>query len=189
MGDVRPAGAGRRVAVLGIGNVLAGDDGVGPAVVRTLVARHEFEPEIVIEDLGTPGLDLVPHLAGADRVVLVDAVRAGATPGSVRVIEQRELLAGGAGPRVGPHDPGLADALATLRFAGRAPRELVLVGIEPADVSTGVGLSETVRAALPEACKAVCARLRRWGIAVRRHPGRLSPDLWWLDRNIEAAGP
>ena len=67
-------GAERRIAVVGLGNVLMRDDALGPTAISLLVSRYDFAPGVAVEDLGTPGLDLHPHLDGLDVVIIVDTV-------------------------------------------------------------------------------------------------------------------
>jgi len=179
----RPRGARRvngKIAVLGLGNVLVGDDGAGPVVVRTLAAQWRFTPGVAVEDLGTPGLDLVPHVSGCERVVFVDTVRTGSPAGSVVLLDRERLLAAPPPVRVSPHDPGLAEVLLTLRFEGGEPRDVRLVGIEPRSLATGVGLSPEVRRAVPRACRRICDVLRGWGVVAERRDPPEDPDLWWL---------
>ena len=125
------------VRVLGLGNVLMGDDALGPWVIEELLAKWEFPEGVSVLDVGTPGLDLTPYLADADTVLMVDTVKADAPSGWVRVYSKDELLARPPQPRVSPHDPGVAMSF-TLSFAGCAPRDLVLVGVVPEVVAKGV---------------------------------------------------
>lgn len=169
----------RPVAVLGLGNVLMGDDALGPHVVAQLDAGWIFPNDVVVEDLGTPGLDLHPHLAGRRAIVLVDTVRADATAGTVRRYSSEQLLAHPPGPRTSPHDPGLKEALLALDFAGQGPDRVVLIGVVPAQVESGVGLSPRVSAAVPVAAEAVLEELSLLGVRVQRRIEARVPDLWW----------
>src|ERR1039457_4053642 len=137
-----------RIRVLGLGNVLMGDDALGPWVIEELLAKWEFPEEVSVLDVGTPGLDLTPYLAGADTVFLVDTVKGDPPPGRMRVYSREELLARPPQPRLSPHDPGLSDALFTLSFAGSAPRDVLLVGVVPDVVAKGIGLSRSVQKAV-----------------------------------------
>ncbi len=92
-----------RLAVLGIGNVLVGDDGFGPYVVKTFQARYAVASNVDVVDAGTPGGDLVPLLAGYDAVILVDTVRAEAEPGSIRTYSGEEILSHPLPSRTSPH--------------------------------------------------------------------------------------
>jgi len=87
------AGAPGRVAVIGLGNVLMGDDALGPYAVRVLQAGWEFPPGVSVTDAGTPGLDLTPYILGVEALIVVDTVKADAPPGTLRLYRKDELLA------------------------------------------------------------------------------------------------
>jgi hydrogenase maturation protease len=168
-----------RFAVIGIGNVLTGDDAVGPTVVRMLEAAFEAPSDVLLLDAGTPGLDLTAYLAGLEGVILVDAVRAQGAPGELRLYGLDELLARAPPLATSPHEPGVREALLHAQFMGVAPRTVRLVGVIPASVETGVALSPPVRAALPAALARVREELAALGAPlVERAPPRV-PDLWW----------
>src|SRR5829696_1930701 len=120
-----------KTAVYGIGNILMGDDGIGPAVVRYLASNHMLPPDTTLEDLGTPSLDLPAYLAGYDRVIFIDAVAVDAPLGTIRVYTRDEITSVPTGIRVSSHEPTINDALIVLDFAGPAPREVVRVGVAP----------------------------------------------------------
>ena len=166
------------VGVFGLGSVLMGDDGVGPSVVRRLAAACAFPPGVELLDLGTPGPHLHPHFENRDAVILIDTVKARGKPGEIRTY-RRDQLRGTAGPRTGPHDPGLGEALATLEFLGHAP-ELLLVGVIPARVEAGTELSSEVERALPAIEAQVLAELERLGLPARAREEPGEPDLWWM---------
>jgi hydrogenase maturation protease len=156
------------INVLGLGNVLMGDDGFGPAVVRAFDAAYEVGPDVEVIDLGTPGLDMTPWLAGVDRVIIADTIKSDLPPGSIRCYDKRDLLGRIPSVRVGPHDPGLAETLRLLEFAGCAPAHVELIGVVPERVATGIALSLPVRAAVSCASDAIAALLRRSGASVSR---------------------
>jgi hydrogenase maturation protease len=169
----------RRATVLGLGNVLLGDDGVGPFTALLLAARWRLDPEVSVVDLGTPGLDLAPYLEGLDLAIVLDAIRADGPPGTVRVYTKSALERRPPGIRTSPHDPGLHEALGTLALAGRSPRELLLVGVVPESMATGIGLTSAVRAAASEAADRAAAELRRHGFGARRRALPRALDAWW----------
>lgn len=142
-----------KTAVYGIGNILMGDDGVGPAVVAYLSSNYTLPPDVTIEDLGTPSLDLPAYLIGYDRVIFIDAVALDAPPGTVRVFSRDEITTVPTGIRVSPHEPTINDALIVLDFAGTAPSEVVLVGVVPETLEGGIGLSVSVAATVPQAAE------------------------------------
>lgn len=168
-----------RVGVIGLGNVLMGDDSFGPWVVQTLLAGYEFPDGVSVEDLGTPGLDLMPYLTDLEALVLVDTVRSEAPPGTLRLYRRDEILRHPPQARLSPHDPGVKEALLTAEFAGQAPREVLLVGAVPADTEMGVRLSPALREAVPLAVSEVLRELERLGRRPVRRASPLTPDIWW----------
>jgi len=168
-----------RTAIIGIGNVLNGDDGIGPTVVKVLAARWEFPPGVTCEDLGTPGYELTTFIMEQDAVVLVDAARLKGAPGEVHLVDKAELLKRPMPGVMSAHEPGVREALLNAEFQGVTPRVFKLVGVIPDQVESNTPLSEVVRAAVPTACKAVLQELEKVGvIPVPRNPP-LAPDLWW----------
>lgn len=100
--------------------------------------------------------------------MIVDTIAGDLPPGTVRVCSKRDLLRHVPGPRVGPHDGGLKEAVLVLEFAGRAPGAITIIGVVPGRVGLGLELSEAVRESVPRAVEAVAAALRGDGIAVTR---------------------
>ena len=167
------------IRVLGLGNVLMGDDALGPWVIETLLAGWEFPEGVSVLDVGTPGLDLTPFLAHADTVILVDTVKADGPPGTLRVYPREQLLSRPPQPRVSPHDPGLTEALLALDLAGAAPRDVLLVGVVPGAVAQGVGLSPEVRRAVEKAAVQVVQLLALLGLTARRRVAAPAAAPWW----------
>jgi hydrogenase maturation protease len=175
------------VRVLGLGNVLMGDDAAGPWVVEHLRAGYEIGAGASLTDVGTPGLDLVPHIGGARVVVLVDTVKSAGKPGELRLYRKEEILKHPPGPRTSPHDPGVKETLLYLDAAGKGPEEVLLVGIVPGRVEKGLGLTPAVAAAVPEAAEAIAMELRRLGVRVERREGAVPARPWWAGE--EPAAP
>lgn len=168
-----------KTAVYGIGNILMGDDGIGPAVVRHLASKHLLPSDVVLEDLGTPSLDLPAYLLGFDRVIFIDAVALDAPPGTIRVFSRDEITSVPTGIRVSPHEPSINDALIVLDFAGTAPREVVLVGVVPETLEGGMRLSPRVAGAVEEAGEVVRGQLaeRHTHCGVARSVSALTPSV------------
>lgn len=168
-----------RVVVVGIGNVLTSDDGLGPFVARTLQAGYDLEGDVEVVDAGTPGLDLLTMLDGAEAAVFVDAVRDRGAPGEVKCYDRDEILRGGSRTVMSPHEPGLRDALLALEFHARGPRDVTLWGAIPESTELGTLLTDTVRRSVPAVVDGVLSELRRLGIGVRRLATPRDPDIWW----------
>jgi hydrogenase maturation protease len=168
--------------VLGLGNVLMGDDGFGPAVVRAFDERYEVGPGVEVVDLGTPGLDLTPWMVDSSHVIIVDTVKADLPPGSLRVYSKGDLTKHAPFARTGPHDPGVKECVLTLEFAGRAPACVTVVGAVPASVGMSLDLSPALAQAVPQAVEAVAAALLSHGTDVRRRTpasGAPAGEPWW----------
>lgn len=166
------------IRVLGLGNVLMGDDAFGPAVIAAFEAAYDVPDNVSVADLGTPGLDLAPFLMDADAIIVVDTIRAEGAPGSIVCYRRDRLLAHAPGLRLGPHDPGFAHTLLALEFAGRAPGDVLLVGVIPSRTAPCARLSATLRDAVPAAVDAIAGELERLGSAViRRASNPVTP--WW----------
>ncbi len=172
-----------RVAVLGLGNVLRRDDGVGPAVIARLEAHYAFPIDVEVMDLGTPGLDLVDQLVERDAVIFVDAILDGRAPGSVRVLDPGGLRgssgAAPKGPRMTSHEAGVDDALVVAAMDGRGPAHVRLVGVVARDLSDGPGLSPPVEYAIPAACDAVLAELGALGYHPAPRVDIGQDAAWW----------
>lgn len=152
--------------VIGIGNILLRDEGVGVWVVRELerlVAEGQLEvpPGTRFVDGGTLGLELLPMFAGTSVLVLVDAVNLDRPPGSVAVL-RGDAIEGTLAGHVSPHQVGVADLVAAARLTGVMPRASSLVGIQPAWIDIGLELTPAVATALSAGLALVCAELRRY---------------------------
>jgi hydrogenase maturation protease len=168
-----------RVAVLGMGNVLMGDDGAGPYATAVLAAHYRLPENVSVQDIGTPGLDLTPYLANTAIVVLIDTVHSNAPPASIRTYDKQALMAQPLQPRLSPHDPALGQCLTILEMAGCAPRDVLLVGIVPSRSALGAGLSNPVRDVIPAVVARVVEELRSRGIRVEAAAPPDAPDIWW----------
>jgi hydrogenase maturation protease len=139
-----------------------GDDGVGLAALARLRERFAGAAGVDWIDGGTAGLALLPALESAGRVLLLDAIDAGAAPGTL--VE----LSGAALPRrlaakLSPHQVDLPELLALAALRGAEPAELVAIGVQPERLELGAELSEPVAAALGGVVESASARLRAWG--------------------------
>lgn len=166
-------------AIIGVGNVLMGDDGFGPATLRRLETGWRFPDDVELCDVGTAGLDLTGALLGRRRVVLLDAAKAAGEPGALVRFDRAALLeARSTGPRLTPHEPGVRDAMQVAALAGELPDEALLLGCVPQAMEMGFELSDTVAAAVERAAEEVVAVARSWGCTVE--PTGNAPDsAWW----------
>jgi len=139
-----------RVLVLGLGNLLLGDDAAGLRLLE-LLSGEGSRPGVEFIDGGTQGLALMGYLENRAGVLILDAVGMGAPPGSVHVLRGEELAGWRARAPGSAHEGNALALLETMRLLDTAPPAVVVVGIEPEILRTGIGLSDAVERALPEA--------------------------------------
>jgi hydrogenase maturation protease len=176
-----PASRPTSLLVLGLGNLLCRDDGLGVVVVDGLSRGYSAPSGVRFLDGGTLGLSLLPHLEDAEAAILVDAVATGAPPGTLVRLEGDEV-----GPavsaRLSPHQVGVADLLDAARWRLRLPGRLLLLGAVPETVGLGFGLSPALAAAVPEVTRQVVAAAAELGHVLPRRlqdegPAILGPAL------------
>lgn len=138
------------IAVVGIGNNLLQDDGVGIHALHHYEAHHA-EPDVCCLDAGTVGLALMDRLANLQGLVAVDAMRLGKPPGTVTVLEGEAMDRHLRNHHGSVHELGLSDILDALRLCGDLPANRALVGIEPESVDWGTEPTSKVAAAIPSA--------------------------------------
>jgi hydrogenase maturation protease len=156
------------VAVVGLGNLILSDEGVGVHVVRRLTEDYNLPDEVALIDGGTSAIDLLDQLVEAKHIIFVDAARTGGPPGSIVALEGARLPVWFR-ERVSPHQIGLADLLATLALMDRTPESVTLIGIEPGSMELGTELTPEVASAAGEALLKVLANLAALGFrAVER---------------------
>jgi hydrogenase maturation protease len=153
------------VLILGIGNTLRSDDGIGVCVMEALCRCDDNRLRrrgARFCDGGTLGLSLLPTLETANDVIVIDAADIGVEPGTVRSFEGEAMDAQLGGKKQTSHEVALADLMAAARLLGQQPARRALVAIQPGSTDWGAEPSAVVAAAIPEACRAVFSLLDRW---------------------------
>jgi hydrogenase maturation protease len=155
------------VLVLGLGNILMSDEGVGVRIIEALDASHDMPNGVDVLDGGTSGMDLLDMVADRDCLIVADAINAEGPAGRVIRLqdEQIKMLFE---TRFSPHQLGLSDLLATLRLIDRAPRRVVVVGVVPANLRLGMELSPAVAEGRDAALQMIVGELDGLGIMPRR---------------------
>lgn len=164
------------VAVVGLGNLILSDDGVGVHVVQYLNEAFRFSEGVTVIDGGTSAIDLLDQLVEAEHLIFVDAARTGGAPGTVVELEGARLPAWFR-QRMSPHQVGLADLLATLALMDHAPKSVTLIGIEPQSMELGTELTTAVQDAIAPAIAKVLAKLSTFGIAPVAHEAHAEVQL------------
>jgi hydrogenase maturation protease len=169
-----------RISIVGLGNVLLGDDGFGPLAVEMFRCAYECGSNVEILDLGTPGLDLAPYLCDRDLVVIADTVHAEEKPGTLCIYCEADLFTRRGQLRLTAHDPGVQESLAQLKLAGHAPSELIIVGVVPESCGLGRGLSPSVLSTSWVAVDSIARLLVERAIDCCRRDVPTQPNFWWL---------
>lgn len=154
-----------RIVVLGIGNILLSDEGVGVRVVEELERQYRLPEGVEIVDGGTCGMEMLEQLEDLDALIVVDCVRCGQPP-ATPVLLKGEDVPVFFKTKLSPHQVSLSDVLASLEFTDKAPKETVIVGIQPLSFDTNMELTPAVAARVPELLAMTVAELRRLGVAV-----------------------
>lgn len=160
-----------RIVVLGVGNILLSDEGIGVRAVEELDRRYVVPDEVELIDGGTSAMELLDELANCDMLIIADCVRAGLAPGTLLRLKDEEIPALFR-TKLSPHQVGLPDVLATLVLTHEAPAHTILFGVEPASLATGMSLSDPVAATLPELVESLAREIEQAGLAM---PAAASP--------------
>jgi hydrogenase maturation protease len=148
--------------ILGLGNPLCTDDGLGVVAISQLRQRFELPEGVVVLEGGTLGLALLPYFEQARTAILVDAIRADLPSGSLVQLDGDEV-APAVRDRLSVHQVGVADLLDGARWLNRYPDHVVLLGLVPQSYALGVGCSSVVEDALPQLVGRVVDEARRFG--------------------------
>lgn len=173
--------------VLGLGNLLCGDDGLGPAAISVLTRSFEIPEGVCVLDGGTLGLSLLPYVEDAQHVLLVDAVRTDQPAGSLVRLEGDDV-APAVRDRLSVHQIGVADLLDGARWRGRYPGRLTLLGLVPETLELGLERSAAVDAGLPALIERIVSEARALGYEFRPKASDDSHLSWSADDVPRAFG-
>ena len=156
-----------RTVVLGLGNMLMADDGVGLAALARLQDEWFLPRDVSLVDGGTWGMNLLHVVEGADQLLIFDAIDTGGPPGSIVRLEGSDI------PRVlahklSPHQIDLREVLALADLRGMLPEQVVALGIQPERVELSTTLSPVVENHVGQLVQMGVAQLRRWGFSCRQ---------------------
>lgn len=152
----------RRILVLGVGNVLYTDEGIGVRAVEHLQQNYEFSENVELMDGGTLGMKLMGPMMDHDLVIILDAVLGGDQPGTIYRLTGDDLR-GSLAFKNSLHDTDLVDTLISCGLCGHRP-DAVIIGMEPADYNTmSPDLSATSDAAMPKFIEVALAEIRAAG--------------------------
>lgn len=148
--------------VLGVGNTLLTDDGVGPKVVETLKSRNLSDTSVEYLDGGTLSFTLLDDIKRCNALIVVDACELDAVPGTIRVFEGLDMDEHMRSGKRSVHEVALADLFDMARLQDCLPDQRALIGVQPDDLTWGLELSASVARSLDEACNHVDRLINGW---------------------------
>ena len=151
-----------KTLVLGVGNKLMSDEGVGVHVVERLAEKYKLPQEIQVLDGGTLGLDLLYYLEGVENLLIVDAAETGKEAGTMVRLQDEEVPAF-MSIKISPHQIGVPDMLAAAKMKDIYPKRLVLWGIQPDEITLSLDLSPVLASKVDDLTGKLVDELRAWG--------------------------
>lgn len=156
------------ILVLGLGNILLMDEGVGVRAMEAFDAAWTVPDHVSVVDGGTCGMDMLDLIASHDHLIAVDAVKTGAPPATLTVLRGDAVPAYFKG-KLSPHQLGLSDLLASLTLQDEAPRSVTVIGCVPMALGTGLMLSPEIEEKIPEMVALIAGELARHGVTATAH--------------------
>ncbi len=158
----------KKIGILGIGNLIVGDEGFGVHTVRYLEDNYEFPDNVEIKDGGTAGIYMSPFLEECDPVLVIDVVDIDAEPGSMHYYSSEDVKAGKISTRMSPHQLGLLEILEICKLRDAAPEVLEFYCVVPKNLETSTELSKVVAPRVKEISDIILKRLAELGVTVRQ---------------------
>jgi len=170
-GTTQPIVMEKKIGILGIGNLIVGDEGFGVHAVRYLDANYEFPDNVLVMDGGTAGIYMSPFLEECDPVIVIDVVDIDAEPGSMHYYSNEDVRAGKLSTRMSPHQLGLLEILEICKLRDAAPESLEFYCVVPKKLDTSTELSDVVAPRVKEISEIVLKRLAEMGVEVTKRDG------------------
>ncbi|HZV55855.1 MAG TPA: HyaD/HybD family hydrogenase maturation endopeptidase [Rhodocyclaceae bacterium] len=155
-----------RTVILGIGNTILSDEGVGVRAAEALEEQYDLPEGVEVIDGGTAGMELLGPLSGTDLLLVLDAIKAGRPPGTVVKMVGDEVPVFFRS-KLSPHQVSISDVLAGLEFSGDPPGDLVLIGVEPDNLELGLELTPAIAARVPEMVRLAAEELAARGVDLK----------------------
>jgi len=169
----------KKIKICGDGSVLLGDDAVGPYTARWIAANYEFGEGVEVEDLGTPGLDLIAYMTGIDVLILIDSVENREPAGTVTVYDKAAITRQRPAVRLDPHSPCITESIFVAELAGDSPEFVYLIGVTGEQLDVGAPLSDSVRNAIPLVVEKVLERVVEHGGSFQKRVVPNDAEIWW----------
>lgn len=153
------------ITILGIGNTLYSDEGIGVQILPTLEEFFKDDPFVEVFDGSTDGMRLLGPVEDADYLIIIDAINAGKEGGTIITVEGDEVPAY-FGVKMSIHQLGFQEVLAAAKMRDRYPKNIVMIGMQPTSLELGVELTKTNQEKVPELIEEIIKQVNHWRDAV-----------------------
>jgi len=154
----------KKIGIVGIGNLICGDEGFGVHTIRYLEENYIFPDNVIVQDAGTAGIYLSPLLEECDPVFVIDVVDIDAEPGSMHYYNTEDVKLGNIQTKMSPHQLGMLEILEICKLRDAAPETVEFYCVVPQDLDTSLELSDAVAPRVAEIADKVLARLEEIGV-------------------------
>lgn len=158
----------KKIGIVGIGNLICGDEGFGIHTINYLEENYIFPENVLLKDAGTAGIYLSPFLEECDPVFVIDVVDIEAEPGSMHYYSTDDVKLGNIQTKMSPHQLGLLEILEICKLRDAAPECVEFYCVVPQDLDTSMDLSDAVAPRVPEIAEKVLKRLEQEGVKVEK---------------------
>lgn len=150
-----------QITILGIGNTLYTDEGLGVHALAALQEQYGMDPQVQLIDGSTDGMSLLGPVEDTDYLIVIDAINAGKEGGHIIELHGNDIPAY-YGIKMSIHQLGFQEVLLASKLRERYPKNIVMIGMQPTSLELGIGLSETNEVQLPEMFKLVEQQVNKW---------------------------
>lgn len=148
--------------ILGVGNILLSDEGIGVRVAQELEKHPNFAPHFDVIDGGTCGMELLDSIANCSHLIIIDAVLANKAAGEIIVLYDEQIPTFFS-RKISPHQLGICDVLSALKLTDELPKHVCLIGVQPESLEPGIGLSDKIQAVFPAIFANLAQQLSNYG--------------------------
>ncbi|MEE4166808.1 MAG: HyaD/HybD family hydrogenase maturation endopeptidase [Desulfocapsaceae bacterium] len=159
----------KKIGILGIGNLIVGDEGFGIHAIRYLEDNYIFPETVILKDGGTAGIYMSPFLEECDPVIVIDVVDIDAEPGSMHYYSTEDVKAGKISTRMSPHQLGLLEVLEICKLRDAAPEQVEFYCVVPQTLETTTALSDVVAPRVKDISELIIKRLQEAGVKIEKN--------------------
>ncbi len=170
----------KKGAIVGVGNVLQKDDGIGVKLLKYLEAAYKFPETVSLVDGGTAGAALQSMIIEKEWLLIIDALIVKGNPGDIHMIAGKDILSRPSDLKMSPHQVSFFDLIQLMELNGQGVEEFFILGIVPEDTGIGTDITPAVNHKIPEAVSCLISWLKEREVYPKPITGPVKPDYWWL---------